>query len=68
MILLRLFWLLIGILTGILLVFFLIPLLIISVPLLFGLCLLASIWLPIAAIIIGAMLLIVGVMALLTPK
>lgn len=68
MILLRLFWLLIGILTGILLVFFLIPLLIISVPLLFGLCLLAPIWLPIAAIIIGAMLLIAGVMALLTPK
>ncbi len=68
MILLRLFWLLVGILMGILVLFFLIPLLIISVPLLFGLCLLAPIWLPMTAIIIGAVLLIAGVIALLTPK
>jgi uncharacterized membrane protein len=64
MILLRFFRLLIGILIGL----FLIPVLIISVPLLFGLCLLAPIWLPMAAIIIGAVLLIAGVIALLTPK
>jgi hypothetical protein len=60
----RLFWLILGVLVTL----FLIPVLLIGGLLLLSLCLLLSIWLPIAIIIFGALLIAIGVTLLLIPK
>lgn len=64
MILLRLFWLIIGILIGLILI----PALIIGAAVLFGFCLLFPLWFPIVTVIAGAILVTIGIIALLTPK
>jgi hypothetical protein len=61
MILSRLFWLLLGVLIG----FLMIPVLIICGVLLVGLCLLLPVLFPILLIVAGTLLLAIGLLALL---